>query len=493
MQDTILHVYDYIFTSGGFYGKTSRLTHDFNQGDGTLSIGHHMRFARASYGYNVILLTLYNSNINQSITSARIYDSYWNLKSDLNLHISTYTYLDPNGSFIHKNLMLYYQTAWKYVDGTSTIYAVDIVDSYLVKATTEVEFNGLSIDGQNIENLKYMIWGQNNIALKYCDIYSRGPRDDAPIELFDRFTLHITGIPTIQNSIIRDGWDIYLDVNTADILYSQFYRLQGGLTIDGAAAVPGNININHCDYFANYTGLKFENNSGNEKIRNSIFHNVPSESIEADNQVTLDNSLLTSDTINVTENGCIHANPLYINEGASDPAQIDLNLKIRDMGYLATSPAYGLGDGSENAGSCDVSYNFKETSRTEIVLPKENLNIDYIPVNAVTQKRADGSARFYKDAIQEAIEVPWDSLLADDFDKVLAMVASEKDSVLIYPEPVSNPTYYFEATLTWKNLAGSRKIFANQRPASIRVTVSSSSGNMSLRLRSADGTNLHCK
>ena len=455
-NSTVLHVYEFTVGVSTLTDKTLKLTHNFNHGGDISGVINNMQYCKSPYdGYNIILMSLID-NMVSATTELRIYDSSWSLKRS-EIVDSGGTSRLVGKSFIHANMALYYSLTDFYTGGTSAIYANEICDSYCIKTTIPIELNGLTIDGGNQEYLQKMIWSQANLILKYCDIYSREPRDTVTEAGFTQYDLHLTGIPTIQNTIIRDGWNTFIDADQANISWSQFYRLQGAVTIDGAAATAGDITIDHIDYFNNYEGFIFLNNSGNEIVKNSIFHYVSAEAVEADTDITLSNSILTTDTTNVTLVDCIEANPLYLNEGALDPDQVDLNLKIREMGYLATSPGYLLGDDNENAGSYNVSYDFEETSRTFITLPKENLDINYRPVNAVTQDRADGSARFYKDAIQESIQIPWDSLLEDDFNKVLAMIASESDSILVYPEPASDPTHYFEATLTWSKLQGSPK------------------------------------
>ncbi len=353
--------------------------------------------------------------------------------------------------FFAENMFLYCEA----IEEDTRLYAYNVVESFCIKNSVPVELNGLYIKGGNQQYLNFLLKAESSLVLRYCDVSFRAPRDGLIDEVFDRYNLYATGSVTVENCIIRDGHDIYIDADTVEFSHSQVYRLQGGITIAGAAASQGDILLDHCDVFNCYQGISFTGNSGNERITNSIIHAIAGVAVSAATTAQILRSVLTGSTSGITEVDCIRANPLYVNEGAGDPELIDLNIKIREMGYLATSPAYGLADSNKNAGALEVTYQFNETSRREILIPKESLLVDYKPVNPITQYRGDGSARFYSDGVSEIIEVAWDSLKKEDLDLVLAMLAGGDDSVFIYPEPFTHPAYYFEATLTWKSLAGS--------------------------------------
>ncbi len=127
--------------------------------------------------------------------------------------------------------------------------------------------------------------------------------------------------------------------------------------INGSAAAPGDITIDHCDFFNNQGGLRLEGNSGNEVVKNSIFHDNTDNAVNADTAVTVAHSIVTGAVHNmILGESLLGSDPLYINEGASDPDDIDLNLRFLLGGFPVDSPAMGLGDDGRNAGAYDVEY-----------------------------------------------------------------------------------------------------------------------------------------
>ena len=353
---------------------------------------------------------------------------------------------------------------------TANVYGVILtgfVWDWWVTFQSDIEFNGIIFDGEDVDGMSTMI--DTNLStdttIKWCTFQNTSRIDYKDVVAHPLVLMKSTAASnTISNVLVKDN-DTGLEFgsNNVSISYSQFYRLLAAsayaLHINGAAAASGDITVNHCDIFNCSKGVYFSyNNGSNEVLKNSIIHQCAGYGIIADTEITFNNCVNTCDTSGAAEGTkVVNLNPMYINEGAIDPDDIDLNLKIRAIGYPITSPAYLLADDSENAGSLLVDYTYEETSRTTIQLPKPRISIDYQAVNPVKHTAPDGSDTFYYDALREIIVLAWGSLLKDDFDTVLAMCnfRGTDKLVYLYLEPTTEPVSYLETTLSWAELPGS--------------------------------------
>ncbi len=169
-----------------------------------------------------------------------------------------------------------------------------------------------------------------------------------------------SGETSIRNCRFTNNADVlHVSNSKVTVADSQFYKNSGlAIRINGSAALPGDIAVDHCDFFNNARGgLILDGNSGiNEMIKNSIFHDNGGCGINVVTAVKILNSVVTDTVKNAAMNRCTTSDPLYLNEGTSESDNTDLNLQSLVMGYPEDSSAIGLSDDGRNAGAYDVEY-----------------------------------------------------------------------------------------------------------------------------------------
>ncbi len=231
-----------------------------------------------------------------------------------------------------------------------------------IRVSTDAEINGLEISPAirgGIENLIEV--NSALLDIKYSNI--KDCREDAAPGV-DCYAVYSDSEVNISHSkIYNNDRGVSAQTNNIRVSDSHFYLNSSGyaLTIDGAAVSEGDINVNHTDFFNNYGGIRFAGNSGmTEIVRNSIFHNNSLYGINADSSITLSCSAITDLLINVTYGtGVVTEDPRYVNESAGIPDDVDLNIRVKETGYPADSPAKNLADDMRNAGAYDVEYSVK--------------------------------------------------------------------------------------------------------------------------------------
>ncbi len=286
------------------------------------------------------------------------------------------------------------------------------------------------------------IEGSANIYIKWCTIECNESTDNIIFK-----AIYSNSEVNLYNCIIRDNdAGIYTLENKSVIHDSQFYRNNKGyaIDIDGAAASSGDIIVEHCDIFNNYGSIHFENNHGtNEIIKNNIFHDNDN-GFDAETAASFSDSVCTDTNINVTDGAdVVRMNPLYINEGASDPDDIDLDVKVRIVGDYADSPAKDLADDTRNAGSINLQYIGEDTSWTEITIPKpDKFGPPYIKFLASSIVKRDGSVSSEKKGQTEYLPIKWKGLENTYAEDVLDMWLAESPLVRVYPDPVTYPDDY---------------------------------------------------
>jgi hypothetical protein len=321
--------------------------------------------------------------------------------------------------------------------------------------STDSVVNGITFTATDTDYLKrYFNCASAELDVEWCEISDI----ESTVENINCIVISSDSNVDIKNSKIYDcdvGTDTTADTST--FTDSQFYRISKGyaIDVDGAATSTGDITVEHCDIFDCYGGIRLQNNDGdNEVVKNNILHDINVYAIYADTTITLDNSIYTDSLSGVTIGSSVSKiNPLYVNEGFNNPADIDLNLKTKILGYPADSPAKDLADDDRNAGAINVVYLGSETAWTSITVPKPQIiPIEGVYSGAVNTQRRDGSYSSYKDGESEVIKMRWSALSTADFALIKTMWRSSSSTVRIYPDPVTSPYNYEVYTLLRNSL-----------------------------------------
>jgi parallel beta-helix repeat protein len=269
----------------------------------------------------------------------------------------------------------------------------------------------------------------------------------------------------VYNCNISDnGGGICLSANKVQIHDSLIYwnAKAAAIQITGAAAVSGDITIEHNTIFDNERGIKLiANNGTNEILKNNIFHDNDVYAIDAAVAVIYSYSVNTDPVNNATAGSLVLLmNPLFKNEGADVPADVDLMLKNVIVGYPATSPAYLLADDSRDAGAYNVSYIGSITSWTSFTMEKPvEIPVSYPPVGAVKTINRDGSISTSKSGFSKLLTFPWEGVRNADFANLLLMGTCDESLVRIYLDPVTFPYAYELFYLIYSTIDGSPKAF----------------------------------
>jgi hypothetical protein len=323
-----------------------------------------------------------------------------------------------------------------------------------LKVSTPTTINGVTIISDDFEYLGKGFSCTDTLSIEWCELYDLSSLVDVPL----CYVVSSDSNIDIKNSIIYDcdvGPDTTEDTST--FTDSQLYRISKGYAIDvnGAATSTGDIAVEHCDIFDCYAGIRLQNNDGdNEVVKNNILHDINVYAIYADTTITLNNSIYTDSLSGVTIGSSVSKiNPLYVNEGFNNPADLDLNLKTKILGYPADSPAKDLADDYRNAGAINVVYLGSETAWTSITVPKPQIiPIEGVYSGAVNTQRRDGSYSSYKDGESEVIKMRWSALSTADVALIKTMWRSSSSTVRIYPDHVTSPYNYEVYTLLRNSL-----------------------------------------
>ena len=320
---------------------------------------------------------------------------------------------------------------------------------YAMKISVASDLNGIILDAENQGGMdKIAFINSAKLTAKWNDFKNC---DNPGLSTILGYAVYgDTESDFYNNRFFDNDAGIYLTANKALIHDNQFYRNQasGGyaIHIDGAAAAGGDITIEHNDITQNNAGIRLENNTGgdSEVVKNNIIHDNDNYGINADTDVNYSYTVITDSTNNATAGtSVVLFNPLYIHEGADDPENIDLNIKVRVLGYFTDSPAKLLADDTRNAGSYNVQYIGSETSWTEITVAKPLFMEPYLEAagGSVHVKR-DGSLSSGKIGQSEYIEMKWEAVSDADRTSLRGLWVSDETECRIYPDPDENPDSY---------------------------------------------------
>ena len=408
------------------------------------SISEHGAIAAISTSFNSYFV---------SILETGSYGVFYNIDSMGNIIDNGISFHDPTVSGEYWNF-----SSAKLSNGSIILYFndADSVKSYMqiwnpitfnyFKISVDSIINGIDFDIDNYNLLKYFINGNSaSLNISYCTFR------DSVIPNIDSYIIYSDDEVNVDHCQINDGdIGIYAATTASIIKNNLFYRLASGYAchIDGTAATGPTIEFSHNTVFDCYGGLRLENNGGSELVKNNIFHENDIYDVNAETAITMTYSLYTGNLNNVTSGASvIKANPLFINEGAIDPDDIDLQIKLRLLGYPADSPAYQLADDTtpdRDAGAWDIIPIGSATTWTYFTFekPAKGIDLKYEPIGALINKRKDGSIKTGFDDLLEIIEFTFEGIRNAEFNNFLLMVACKKSQIKLYPDFITNPTHF---------------------------------------------------
>jgi hypothetical protein len=370
---------------------------------------------------------IYSAYTDNAITGALTYDKSQGFAGHSLVYENGYFYgWRSDGSYNHS--VVKYHTITSPFKNIEKIHGVKLVNN------TELE--------------EYTLTGAAT-TLKYTEIEAQPPSSPVFAKTVSATTL------SMSNSIITDARSCNATSNAMVVQNSQFVRMSGtGLEITGAAANNGDITINHCDFLDCGKGIDLISNSGDEIIKNCIIHGGGGFGVDVDTTLAINNSVITQG-VNVATYGtsCIQSNPSYIDEGAVNPDNTDLNLRLKLLGYRSNSPAYQLGDDTLNAGSLNTSVIGSETTwSTGTIAKPESMSIRRDPAGAINIQLADGSYDSKQSGRSEVIELKWKGLTNEDHDVLDEIIDGTVSTVRVYFEPITNPNTYYVYTILRNSL-----------------------------------------
>lgn len=268
-----------------------------------------------------------------------------------------------------------------------------------------------------------------------------------------------TGALTFDNNIMVNGdKGIVATNNTVSVNNNVFANIVKDyavtITGSGSGVVVEHNTMNNC-----FNGIKLVSNGGTEVLKNNIIHNSGSYSIYAQTAITTTYSIITGSVYNAAlGTQVIQSNPLLINESLISIADLDLNIKLKSLGFPLNSPAYNLADDSRDAGAYNRSIVGSVTSWTSGTIAKPSKIVkNKVMVGAVNVQLSDGSIDSYYDAISDQIELKWIGLSRTDYDVVDNINNTANPTVRIYFEPITNPNTFYTFTLIRSNYTNGDK------------------------------------
>ena len=362
-------------------------------------------------------------------------------------------------------------TIYVSVTATSTVtfivFYVDVDDSrygkfssYLlefqgIKVTAAATINGITFDANSLLGLKWLLSCTADLNISWCDLKNCDNTITAAWGLVSYNDVTMSNCKVYDNQA-----GVFVREDTSTFTDCLFYRnsvVQYALYIDGAAAVSGDISVTHCTFFENYSGILFFTNSGDEVCKNNIIHDNSVYGINATTAITQSYSTNTDVNLNVTDgNSVVNANPLFINEGAETPANIDLQLKLKVLGYPATSPAYLLADDTtpdRDSGGWNVSPIGSEATWTNFTVekPAEGIDVKVRPIGKTQITRKDGSTASSNEAWEERVSIKFKGIRNAEFANMMLMLTCGNSTIRFYPDPTTNPTDYNTYVIMYGN------------------------------------------
>ncbi len=347
-----------------------------------------------------------------------------------------------------------------------------------IKVSTASILDGITIDYDNQEGIvKGIHLASAGLTMRNCilkNLVAPTQNSNGTAELQKAYSIFGSYSVDIDNCIFQDNhYGVYVTSNAADIQNSAFYRILSGyglyITGNGTGIV-----CEHNTFFSNYGGIRLVSNDGTEIIKNCIFHDNNIYEIYSNASIIIAYCINTGTNYNVTlGTATMSNNPLFRNEGAYDPDDIDLNIKMTDLNDPVSSPAYLLSDDNRNAGAYNVGLIGDITSWSSITIEKHtNLEFELQPVEKVINISKDGSADTSVTGWSQSFTLESTGMKNEDLENIIAMLICNSSEVRIYFEPVTNPNDYTLYKINYNKLKMSPNFYKLSRTGVQGVSVS---------------------
>lgn len=390
------------------------------------------------------MVELSNTDILFGWSSDSAYLGYYSI-FDINGDEQVSAVLFENDDIINLNIIHHYSTyihlAWRDRFGGDTYpyhKVIDIYDKQGVSVDVSSNIKGIIFEPLT-SDFKQMIKAESALTIEHCEIKDVINDDNDAVAILSTNDL------TISNCNIHDN-DAGINAvdDNVDIKDSQFYRnnYNNAIEIDGSGS---SVIIEHNTIVNNYRGVQLLNNDSNEVVKNNIIHDNDLAGIEADTSLNILYCVYTDTNINIIEStGCLKANPLFIDEGLLIPADIDLHIRVRILGYLVDSPALLLSDDNRNCGCFDIKYIGDNTSWDEFTIGKPILGISsYIEsTNESKVVKIDGTIETLREGATEYLALKFESISNADFDNLKELWKDASSKCRIYLDPITCPNAF---------------------------------------------------
>ncbi len=316
------------------------------------------------------------------------------------------------------------------------------------------EINGITVDAPSTINVSKLFSFDGSIGtVKNCtfrNITMPEGSENCLVKAKNRLIFRDNLVHDNSHSIIAEG--------EVTITQNVFYRNSCNAI---ETRFAGAIDIQHNTFFDNTTDIQLLNNDGNEVIKNNIHHESITV-IDAETSVIYDYSIDTvGNTTNASPgNNVSTSNPLFINEGAADPEDIDMLLRLKVNGYEYDSPAYLSGDDGENMGGYIFRIEAVLTNWKTAYVDKPLAMQRWIEsAGAITSRKEDGSIETRRKGKTEFLNLPWEGILNEHFDLVYAIWNSSSNLVRVTPNPETSPDVNFFYKVIYDKLMASAEVY----------------------------------
>jgi hypothetical protein len=345
-----------------------------------------------------------------------------------------------------------------------TINSFGISELYVIADASEISGCKLNFMPQKCL-LGIKLDDNGELTIAWSDLYNHLSPIDNTYVINTKAAAANFGL-TMTNSSIYDcngGVNLIDGYLSTDISDNQFFRISDeyAIYLDCNSTAGADTTIEHNTITQSYGGIRLENNDGNETVINMILHDNDVYDIEADTNITLDNSVITGQHSGVTIGSMVvTGNPRFINEGAIDPDDIDLNIKLRSLGYSVDSSAYDLADDDRNAGAWDVAVIGTAATWTSVTVEKPNEIKRWVdPVGEIFTRKKDGSVETSYEGITEFLEFPFTGLTVANYAQVESMIWCGNNQVRIYYDPTTYPDNYVLFKIVYQKISKSAKSY----------------------------------
>ncbi len=332
-----------------------------------------------------------------------------------------------------------------------------------VEISIATKIDGLEINGNDSEGLYKLInINSANLTIKHCSLLNvTNPNRDNT----DAWAIYGDDGIDGDNLLIADcKYGIETADNAVDIKDSVFYRITDAYALDITGSGSG-IVVEHCTFFDNYGGLQLQSNGGSEVVKNCIFHDNDIYGINADTSITITYGTITDSVLNVSlGTSALRSNPLFNNEGAIDPDDLDLHLRMVLLGDPVDSPCYLLSDDNRDSGAYDIRLVGSITSWDSFTVEKSTkLEFELQPTGKIKNIGKGGTPDTDVEGWSQSFDLPFAGLLNADLDNILLMLTCGKSLVRIYFDPDTNPNDFVLFKIDYKDLKMSPNMFRLSR------------------------------